>query len=131
MATKREKLVGIINYIEGKETEIFPVEMVEYCSHEIELLDKKASTPRKPTAKQVENEDLKNTIFEFLTESGSPQTVKTIMAGVDFTGETLSNQRTTHILTALRKEGKVKRTVVKRVPYYEIGYEEMEDSEES
>ena len=127
MATKKENFKSIINYVEGKETDITPAEIIEFCSREIELLDKRASTPRKPSAKQLENEDLKKVIYDILAESKKPVPMKTIMASADFTGETISNQRMTQLVTALRKEGKVKRTLVKRVAYYEIGCEEEEE----
>ena len=98
-------------------------EMVEFLNHEIELLQRKAATPRKPTATQIENTALREEIANFLFKAEAPQTVKEITANVDGL-EGLSNQRVTHLLTALRKAGTIKRTVVKKVPYYEYGVEE-------
>lgn len=98
-------------------------EMVEFIDHEIELLTKKSQTPRKPTKSQVENEGFKAAIFSYLTEESEPRTIKSIVESLEELSG-LSNQRVTHLLTALRKEGKVKRTVVKKVPYYECGVEE-------
>lgn len=98
-------------------------EMVEFLNHEIELLQRKAATPRKPTATQIENAGLREAIADFLYKTGTPQTVKEIVTNVEGL-EGLSNQRVTHLLTALRKAGAIKRTVVKKVPYYEYGVEE-------
>ena len=98
-------------------------EVIEGLNHEIELLQRKASTPRKPTKTQLENEGYKTAIVSYLTEEGEPRTVKSIMETIEELG-VLSNQRVTHLLTALRNEGKIKRTVVKKVPYYEIGEDE-------
>ena len=98
-------------------------EMVEFLNHEIELLQRKAATPRKPTATQIENTALREEIANFLFNAEAPQTVKEIVANVEGL-EGLSNQRVTHLLTALRKAGTIKRTVVKKVPYYEYGVEE-------
>lgn len=101
-------------------------EMVEFLNHEIELLQRKAATPRKPTKTQLENEELKGAIFSYLTEEREPRTIKSITESLEVL-DGLSNQRVTHLLTALRNEGKVKRTVVKKVPFYEIGTEEKEE----
>ena len=98
-------------------------EMVEFIDHEIELLQRKASTPRKPTATQIENDKFREAIADFLYKINTPQTVKEIVANVEGLAD-LSNQRVTHLLTALRKAGAIKRTVVKKVPYYEWGVEE-------
>ena len=98
-------------------------DMLEFIDHEIELLQRKAATPRKPTATQIENTALREEIANFLFKVEAPQTVKEITANVDGL-EGLSNQRVTHLLTALRKAGTIKRSVVKKVPYYEYGVEE-------
>lgn len=101
-------------------------EVIEGLNHEIELLARKASTPRKPTKTQTENEGFKTTLFAYLENAGSPKTIKEIVSEIEGFSE-LSNQRVTHLLTALRNEGKVKRTVVKKVPFYEVGTEEKEE----
>ena len=101
-------------------------EVIEGLNHEIELLARKASTPRKPTKTQTENEGFKATLFTYLENAGSPKTIKEIVSEIEGFSE-LSNQRVTHLLTALRNEGKVKRTVVKKVPFYEVGTEEKEE----
>ena len=98
-------------------------EMVEFLNHEIELLQRKAATPRKPTVTQIENAGLRKEIADFLFKTEAPQTIKEIVANVEGL-EGLSNQRVTHLLTALRKAGEIKRTIVKKVPYYEYGVEE-------
>ena len=115
--TKIEMLTSI------REAVATNTEMVEFLSHEIELLQRKAATPRKPTDTQIENTALREEIANFLFKTEAPQTVKEITANVEGL-EGLSNQRVTHLLTALRKAGTIKRTVVKKVPYYEYGVEE-------
>ena len=114
--------ITLVNTSNGNLAEIN--EVVEGLNHEIELLQRKASTPRKPTKTQLENEGFKTAIVSYLTEEGEPRTVKSIMETIEELG-VLSNQRVTHLLTALRNEGKVKRTVVKKTPYYEIGEDEI------
>lgn len=123
--TKSELFKNAIAYIEGNTCNASPVELVEGLSHEIELLERKAATPRKPTKTQLENEELKNAVYDFLDNEGEPRTIKDIMTDVEAVSG-LSNQRVTHLLTALRNEGKVKRSIIKKVSYYEIGTEEEE-----
>lgn len=123
--TKSELFKNAIAVIETTSVEN-KAELIEGLNHEVELLARKASTPRKPTKTQLENEGLKDAVFTFLSYSNTPQTIKEITTGVEDLTD-LSNQRVTHLLTALRNEGKVKRTVVKKVPYYEIGTEEKEE----
>lgn len=98
-------------------------EMVAFIDHELELLSKRSASPRKPTKTQIENEGYKAAILSYLADEGEPRTVKSIVETIEELG-VLSNQRVTSLLTALRKEGKIKRTAVKKVPYYEIGVEE-------
>lgn len=98
-------------------------EVIEGLNHEIELLARKASTPRKPTKTQVENETYKAAIVEYLTASDSLKSIKEMQAEIEGFAE-LSNQRITHMLTDLRKAGIVARTYNKKVPYFAIGREE-------
>ena len=123
--TKSELFKNAITVIEASTAEN-AAELIEGLNHEIELLAKKASTPRKPTKTQLENIGLKEAIEAFLVFENTPRTIKEIVSEIEGFSE-LSNQRVTHLLTALRNEGKVKRTVVKKVPFYEIGTEEKEE----
>ena len=123
--TKSELFKNAIAVIETTSVEN-KAELIEGLNHEVELLARKASTPRKPTKTQLENIELKEAIFGYLNEEDEPRTIKSITESLDML-DGLSNQRVTHLLTALRNEGKVKRTVVKKVPYYEIGTEEKEE----
>lgn len=100
-------------------------EVIEGLNHEIELLARKASTPRKPTKTQLENEELKNAVYDYLDNEDAPRTIKDIMTDVEAISG-LSNQRVTHLLTALRNEGKIKRSIIKKISYYEIETEEEE-----
>lgn len=128
--TKSELFKNAIAYIEGNPCNASPVELIEGLSHEIELLERKAATPRKPTKTQVENETYKAAIVEYLTASDSLKTIsdslktiKEMQAEIGGFAE-LSNQRITDMLTNLRKAGIVARTYNKKVPYFAIGREE-------
>jgi hypothetical protein len=101
-------------------------EMVAFIDHEIELLNKKSGSPRKPTKAQVENEGFKADILTALSEADNMVTIKEL-CGICPSIAELSNQRITHLLTDLRKDGKVARTYVKKVAYFSLGSEESED----
>lgn len=102
-------------------------ELVAFIDHEIELLNKKNSRSGKPTKTQVENESIKNTIFETLQAMGKPATVTQLLATDELNG--LSNQKVSALLTQLRESGKVVRTVEKKVAYYSIMGESDETEE--
>ena len=103
-------------------------EMLAFIDHEVELLNKKASSARKPTKTQIENEGFKATIVAYLTEVDTLKCIKEIQSEVPEVSE-LSNQRITHMLTDLRKDGKVARTYVKKVAYFALGCEDESEGE--
>lgn len=119
--TKREMFVAIKAIVADN------AEMVAFIDHEIELLDKKSATPRKPTATQQENEVHKANILVALAEADAPVSIKELV-GMCEGLEKLSNQRITHMLTDLRKRGEVKRTYIKKVAHFMLG-NEAEDTE--
>ena len=99
-------------------------EMVAFIDHEIELLNRKSNSPKKPTKTQIENEQFKADILVALEEVENPgATIKELFTLCPSL-EGLSNQRITHLLTALRKEKKVARTYVKKVAYFSLGAED-------
>jgi len=114
--TKKEMFVAI------RETVADNAEMVAFIDHEIELLDKKRTSSRKPTKTQLENDAFKADIVTALANADAPVTIKELMAICpNIAG--LTNQRVTHMLTDLRKDGKVARTYVKKVAYFALGNE--------
>lgn len=97
-------------------------EMVAFIDHEVELLNRKGTSPRKPTKTQVENDGFKADILVALAEVDAPVTIKELCA-VCGSISGLTNQRVTRLLTDLRKEGKVARTYIKKVAYFALGDE--------
>lgn len=91
-------------------------ELVEFIKHEIELLDKKNVSDKKPTATQVANEALKNTILDYM-EPTIGYTVTDIIKGVEECSE-LSNQKVSALMRALKDEGKVTKTEGKKTLFY-------------
>lgn len=95
-------------------------EVIEGLEHEIELLQRKAATPRKPTANQIENQSFAATIVEYLTANPEPATIKDLQTNVEALAP-LSNQRMSHILADLVKSGTVVKEYVKKTPFFSIG----------
>ena len=111
--TKREMFAEIRNAV------IDNAEMVAFIDHEIELLNRKSTSPKKPTKTQVENDAFKAVIVDYLTEVDAPKTIKELQTEVAELGG-LTNQRITHMLTDLVKGGTLIKEYVKKTPYYSI-----------
>lgn len=95
-------------------------ELQAFINHELELLDKKsASRGIATTAKQKENEDLKEYIIGILTEINRAVTITELQAEDVRLGE-LTNQRISAMLKQLKDEGKVVRTELKKKAYFKI-----------
>lgn len=111
--TKREMFAEIRNAV------IDNAEMVAFIDHEIELLNRKSTSPKKPTKTQVENDTFKAVIVDYLTEVDASKTIKELQTEVaELNG--LTNQRITHMLTDLVKAGTLTKEYVKKTPYYSI-----------
>lgn len=111
--TKREMFAEIRNIVADNE------EMVAFIDHEIELLERKSNSPKKPTKTQVENDGFKAEIVTYLTEVDTPKTIKELQTGIPSIGS-LTNQRITHMLTDLVKAGTLTKEYVKKTPYYSV-----------
>ena len=116
--TKKEMYAEILKVVADNE------ELVAFVNHEIDLLNRKSSGTRKPTKTQLENEGFKADILEALAGVDEPVTIKGL-CGICDSISGLTNQRVTHLLTDLRKDGKVARTYVKKVAYFTLGSEEV------
>ena len=116
--TKREMLNQVIAIVE-ESTVDNKSELVEKLNHEIELLNKKSSSSRKPTKTQIENEEFKSQILEFLAKENKMVRIKEIQDGIPALSE-ISNQRISHLMRALVNAGSVERTLEKRVAYFSL-----------
>ena len=92
-------------------------EVIEKLDKMLVQVNKKSSANRKPTATQLENENLKVKIKEYLKDTGKKLTVSEMMKEIEGLEE-LSNQRVTSLVTFLYKEGKIDRVVEKRKAYF-------------
>lgn len=93
-------------------------EEVAFINHELELLAKKNSAEKKPTAVQVANEGIKEAIVNGM-EQGKKYTITDIMKSIDECAE-LSNQRVSALVRQLVTDGVVVRTEEKRKAYFSL-----------
>lgn len=89
---------------------------IAFIDHELELLAKKNSAEKKPTAVQVANEGIKAEILEGM-EVGKKYTITDLMKTVPACAE-LSNQRVSALVRQLVTDGSVERTEEKRKAYF-------------
>lgn len=111
--TKREMYNEILTVVADN------TEMVEFINHEIELLNRKSSAVRKPTKNQLENENFKADIVDYLKDADAPKTIKELQTAIPSLAN-LTNQRITHLLTDLVKAETLTKNYVKKTPYYSI-----------
>lgn len=89
-------------------------EIVDFCNHEIELLNKKNSAAKKPTKTQIANESLKDDILAVLKDS-DPMTASAIAEKMG-----LSVNKVSALLTQLKEDNSVSREVIKRKAYFTV-----------
>ena len=92
-------------------------EMVAFIDHEIELLDKKASS-KKATKTQEANVGIKSTILAVL-EGGKSMTVTEMQCASAELGE-LSNQKVSALVRQLVEAGEVVKTIDKKVSRFSL-----------
>lgn len=90
--------------------------LVEFINHEIELLDKKNSAEKKPTAQQTANDGIKTAILASL-EQGKRYTITDIIKSVPECAD-LTNQRVSALVRQLREDKLLDRVEDKRKAYF-------------
>ena len=111
--TKKDRFMEIIEIA----TELGREDLIDFCNHEIELLDRKASKSGESKSKK-ENAELMNTLYEELVEIGKAVTISEFMKLSTVVEEKeLSNQKVSSLFTKMKGE-KVDRTVIKGKAYY-------------
>ena len=109
--TKKDKFNALLKIAEVQKNP----ELVEFIEHELELLAKKNSAEKKPTAKQKENEGLKSVILETL---GNSSMTISEMKKVNADLVEPSNQKISALLKQLMESGVVVREEIKRKAYF-------------
>lgn len=107
-------------------------EVIAFCDREIALLKNKAEKAKgRTTKRQTENEGLKAIILDTLKATARPVTVTELLQTEGLNG--LTNQKVTSLLTLLKADGLVDKTIEKRVSFYfavEEGNENPDSDEE-
>lgn len=119
MATERITVVKAIDtalsYIPADETAV-----IDKLNHMKEQAMKKSNTPRKPSAKQAENDAIRENIMDFLrTDADKGFRISEICAGVPALNDA-SSQRVSGLLRTLYLNGMVDKFVDKRVTYFKV-----------
>ena len=121
-----ERLAGVVKGANIEETE--KNELLLFINNRIEQINKKASGT---SAKEKENKALQHQIkvvlLDLLAQQSEPINIATMLKVEPLSQYT--NQRISAILTKLIAEGKVERTVIKKVPFFAIA-KETETTEE-
>ena len=111
--TKRE-MFEMIKGVCANDTRI-----VEFCEHEIELLNRKSSKSTQ-TKTQIENESIKGAIVNALIEIAKPVTI-TEMQELNTEMANYSNQKLSALLKQLvENDKKVVKTVDKKKSYFTV-----------
>ena len=92
---------------------------IAFIDHEIELLSKKSSAERKPSARQVENETIKAGILAEMAEN-TLYTIGEMLKNFACFGEDMTSQRVSALVAQLVDEGKVVREMDKRKAYFKL-----------
>ncbi|MCI7444516.1 MAG: hypothetical protein MSA89_15785 [Clostridium sp.] len=103
-------------------------ELVAGIEHEIELLSRKNSSTRKPTAHQEENEILTERIKAILFHaSNDGMTITEVVKALD--DDNITHSRINQLVKKLKDEGIAVRTEVKRKAYFKLSDEAKEGLE--
>lgn len=121
--TKKDYFNQIIEVLSEHGTQ----EQVDFCKHEIELLDKKAQNKKKGVSE--ENRKLADIVLTVLA-NGKKMTVSEVQKA-DTELSTLSTPKVTALLTLLQNEGSVVREVEKGKPLFSLKATETAEVEET
>lgn len=90
--------------------------MVEFINHELELLARKNSADKKPTAAQVANESIKQAILDGMVDNRL-YTITEIQKEIPACAE-LSNQKVSALVRQLKTDNLIVKTEDKRKAYF-------------
>ena len=93
-------------------------DLVAFINNELNLLAKKNSADKKPTATQLANEEIKNAILAFM-KPDEKYTVTDFIKNVPECADK-SNQKISAMMVQLISENKVQKIIEKRVSYFAL-----------
>ena len=117
MTTKKMTKKDYFNTLLAMESVKANQELVDFINHELELLAKKSSADKKPTAQQVANDGIKTAIAETL-ERGKLYTITDIIKAVPECAD-LTNQRVSAIVRSMLGDT-IERVEEKRKAYFRL-----------
>ena len=93
-------------------------DLVAFIEHELELLAKKNASDKKPTATQIANNGIKETILDTLADNKVMTITEMQKANSELAD--LSNQKISALVRQLIAEGAVKKEEIKRKAYFSL-----------
>ena len=94
--------------------------LVEFIEHELDLLNRKNTAERKPTAKQVANEGYKQNILDWMEPDRLYLAAEIVKGVPEIVADGVTAGTVTALLTQLYKAGSLTRTEDKRKNYYAL-----------
>ena len=94
-------------------------QMVEFATRRLELLEKKNSSDKKPTAQQEANAVIKTAILQVM-EDGKKRTITDLLKDVSDLPEGMTNQRMSALVRQMVEAKQVVREEIKRKAYFSI-----------
>jgi hypothetical protein len=127
--TKADRFTALCDHLKANPTlkfstpkgDITAEDMTVFLAHELELLAKKNSADKKPTAQQTANEAVKTAILDGL-EDGKLYTITDIIKTVPECAD-MTNQKVSALVRQLVDTGFIVKTVDKRKSYFSIAME--------
>lgn len=93
-------------------------DLVDFINNELNLLAKKNSSDKKPTATQLANEELKTAILAYMKPDEKYTVTDFIKSVPECTDK--SNQKISAMMVQLISENKVQKIIEKRVSYFAL-----------
>ena len=124
--TKADRFTALAKFLSDNPDMKFPTpkgeitakDMGEFVAHELELLSKKNSADKKPTAQQTANEAIKTAIVNGM-EVNRLYTITELIKEIPECAD-MTNQRVSALVRQLVDAGLVKRTEDKRKAYFSL-----------
>lgn len=124
--TKNDRYTALSAYLTDNPNVVFQSprgsitakEMGDFITHEMELLSKKNSSEKKPTAQQTANEGIKTAIVEGM-EQNRLYTITELIKEIPECAD-MTNQRVSALVRQLVDSGAVVRTEDKRKAYFSL-----------
>ena len=125
--TQADHFTALLTYLDEHPDAMFPSpkgditaeQMAEFITRRLELLEKKNSADKKPTAQQEANAVIKTAVLATLAD-GKKRTVTDLLKDVDGLPEDMTNQRMSALVRQMVEAGQVMREEIKRKAYFFI-----------